>query len=267
MSRLTLFPVAVFVALTTVCAPLVAYAQSAEQRGTAIAERNDRTDRGWRTSSVNLTMTLTTRAGQSTSRQLRFDSIEKQGEGNGDKTLVTFDTPADVRGTILLSHAKILASDDQWLFLPQLRQVRRISSANKSGPFVGSEFAFEDLTGGEFGKYSYKYLETKTINGAQVDVVECTPRYERSGYSKINCYFDTRNYQLRRLEFFNRANQLSKTLVLDDLRAYPGGFIRSHSQTMTNNLTGRVTTLRFGTYRFGVPLNQRDFEAAALERR
>ena len=55
-------------------------------------------------------------------------------------------TPRDIEGTALLSHAKILDADDQWLYLPALKRVKRISSSNKSGPFVGSEFAFEDFT-------------------------------------------------------------------------------------------------------------------------
>ena len=48
-----------------------------------------------------------------------------------------FDTPADVEGTIFLSHTKIKKPDDQWLFLPALKRVKRISSSNKSGPFMG----------------------------------------------------------------------------------------------------------------------------------
>jgi hypothetical protein len=35
---------------------------------------------------------------------------------------------------------------DQWLYLPALKRVKRISSSNKSGPFVGSEFAYEDIS-------------------------------------------------------------------------------------------------------------------------
>lgn len=246
---------------------VAAAADPAVERGTEIARKNDATDIGWGASAVNLTMTLTNPSGQSTERRLRFESLEKTEDGAGDKTLVTFDSPADVRGTVLLSHARILESDNQWLFLPQLRQVRRISSANKSGPFVGSEFAFEDLTGGEFGKYDYRYIETKVVDGMEMHVVECIPRYERSGYSRILCYIDSEHLQARRFEFFNRGKRLLKTLTLGDYRRYPTGFWRSHEQTIVNHLTRRSTVLRFDDYEFGVALRPDDFAAAALERR
>lgn len=244
-----------------------AAADPAVEKGTEIARKSDATDVGWRTSAVSLTMTLINPNGQSTQRRLKFESLEKTEEGAGDKTLVTFESPADVRGTVLLSHARILDSDNQWLFLPQMRQIRRISSANKSGPFVGSEFAFEDLTGGEFGKYNYRYIETKTLDGMPMHVVECTPRYERSGYTRILCYYDTEHLQARRFEFFNRGNRLLKTLELKQYQRYPAGFWRSHEQVMTNHLTGRSTVLKFEPYVFGLALSTADFTPEALERR
>ena len=72
-------------------------------------------------------------------------ALENDKPNEGDKSLSIFDTPADVEGTIFLSHTKIKNPDDQWLFLPALKRVKRISSSNKSGPFMGSEYAYEDL--------------------------------------------------------------------------------------------------------------------------
>ncbi|MEL6426483.1 MAG: outer membrane lipoprotein-sorting protein, partial [Pseudomonadota bacterium] len=132
--------------------------------------------------------------------------------------------------------------------------------------FVGSEFAFEDLTASELGKYDYTYLETRMVDGMEMDVIECVPLYERSGYSKLNCYFDTDIYQSRKVEFFDRGGQLLKTLTLEDYREYPGGFWRPHKQTMTNHLTGKVTVIEARAYDFGVNLSRRDFEPAALDR-
>ncbi|MFM2043309.1 MAG: hypothetical protein RLY86_1885 [Pseudomonadota bacterium] len=242
------------------------HAQTPQERGLAVAERSDHTDTGFGTSSVDLVMTLKDPSGRATTRDMRIDTLEKQGEGNGDKSLTVFFSPPDVAGTALLSHARILESDDQWLYLPALRRVKRISSANKSGPFVGSEFAFEDLTASELGKYTYTWLETRSVDGMEMDVVECVPRYERSGYSKLHCFYDTDVFQPRRIEFFDRGGQLLKTLVLDEYRQYPGGYWRAHRQTMTNHLTGKVTVLEAGEYRFGVDLDGADFEPSALGR-
>ncbi|MEM9762081.1 MAG: outer membrane lipoprotein-sorting protein [Pseudomonadota bacterium] len=239
-----------------------------KERGFAIMERSDLTDAGFGTSTVQLTMTLSDPSGRTTVRDMQIDTREKEGEGNGDKALTRFFSPPDVEGTALLSHARILDQDDQWLYLPGLRRVKRISSANKSGPFVGSEFAFEDLTASELGKYDYTYLETiqDEKTSLELDVVECVPRYERSGYSKLHCYTDTEIFQSRRIEFFDRGGRLLKTLDLGDYRQSPEGFWRSHVQTMTNHLTGKTTVLRYENYDFGVSLRERDFEPSILDR-
>jgi len=247
-----------------------ALAETPQEKGFAIAERNDVSDAGFGTSTVELTMTLADPSGRTTTRDLRIDTREKEGEGNGDRSVTVFYSPRDVEGTALLTHSKVIESDDQWLYLPALRRTKRISSSNKSGPFVGSEFAFEDIAGSELGKYEYTYLETVTETVGdqemELDKVECIPAYERSGYAKIHCYFDTDVYQARKLDFFDRGGQKLKTLILDDYRQYEESFWRPHTQTMTNNITGKETVLEFGEYEFGVNLDERDFEPEALER-
>ena len=122
---------------------------SAEVRGRAIAEEADRRDYGWGDNSSTMRMVLHNRNGDESVREMRRRALEAEEAGAGDKSVITFDTPRDVAGTSLLSHTKILDPDDQWLFLPALKRVKRISSSNKSGPFVGSEFAFEDLVSQE----------------------------------------------------------------------------------------------------------------------
>ncbi len=235
-------------------------------RGYAIAERSDKTDAGFRASSVGLTMTLTDLRGRETIRELQIDTLEKEGEGNGDWSVTRFSSPPHEEGTALLSKARILKSDNQRLNLTALRRTKRISTSNKSGPFVGSEFAFEDLTASELGKYEYIYLSTETLDdGTEVDKLQCNPQYERSGYTKLYCYFDTKTYQARRLEFFDRGGNLLKTLDLLEYRQYDGGYYRSHKQVMTNHLTGKSTTLSFDDFNFGIDLQKRDFEPAALE--
>lgn len=253
-------------AVAALCAAAPALAQSPTERGFAIAERSDMTNRGFGSTTATLTMTLQDPGGRTTTREMRIDTLERTGEGVGDWSITVFDTPPDVAGTALLSHAKILESDDQWLYLPALRRSKRISSSNKSGPFVGSEFAFEDLTAQELGKFEYVYVETLDVDGMEMDKLACTPLYERSGYSKINCYYDTEIFQARMFEYFDRGGQLLKTLKIEDYRQYPGGYWRPHRQTMTNHLTGKVTVLEAEDYEFGVDLRARDFEPSALER-
>ena len=193
-----------------------------DTRGFDIAARSDRTDLGFSDSDVELTMVLRNAAGQESTRSLRIATLEKPDETVGDKSLVVFDTPRDIEGTALLSHAKILDPDDQWLFLPALKRVKRISSANKSGPFVGSEFAFEDFTAIELNKFDYTYVGEEPCGDLMCDVVERTPRYENSGYTKQMSWVDQIDYQLRKVEFYDRRGDLLKVLELSDYRDYDG---------------------------------------------
>ena len=237
----------------------------AERTGFEIAARADRTDRGFGNSEVELEMVLRNAAGKESRRTLKITTLEVADESVGDKSLIVFDNPNDIKGTALLSHANILDPDDQWLFLPALKRVKRISSANKSGPFVGSEFAFEDFTALELNKYDYNYLREEDVDGLKTDVVERTPRYENSGYTRQVSWVDQDIYQVRKVEFYDRRGDLLKTLVLNDYREYDGVW-RSQRMEMVNHKTGKSTDFIYGDYTFDVGLEDGDFVKGRLAR-
>ena len=243
-----------------------ANASTAEEQGFEIAARSDRTDVGFGESEVELKMILRNAAGQQSSRSLRISTFEKPDETVGDKSLVLFDTPRDIEGTALLSHAKILDPDDQWLYLPALKRVKRISSSNKSGPFVGSEFAFEDFTAIELNKFDYKHIGTVDCNGLQCDVLERLPRYENSGYTKQVAWVDQTDFQIRKVEFYDRRGDLLKVLELKDYRRYDNGVWRAHLLSMSNVQTNKQTDLIYDDYRFDVGLTESDFVKGRLSR-
>lgn len=243
-----------------------ALAQSAEEKGFEIAARSDRSDTGFESSEVNAVMTLTNAAGRTSTRELYFKTLERENEDVGDKSLTVFETPRDVQGTALLSHAKILEADDQWLYLPALKRVKRISSANKSGPFVGSEFAFEDFTSTELNKYEYSFVGEDTIDGMSVDVVERTPLYENSGYVRQVSFIDQDVFQVRKIDFYDRKNSLLKTLTLSDYREYEGGIWRAQLLTMVNHQTNKSTSIAYGDYAFKTGLADNDFVKGVLRR-
>ena len=243
-----------------------ANATADDDKGFDIAARSDRTDLGFGDSEVELKMILRNAAGQSATRSLRIRTLEKPDESVGDKSLVLFDTPRDIEGTALLSHAKILDPDDQWLYLPALKRVKRISSSNKSGPFVGSEFAFEDFTAIELNKFDYRYIGAETSGGIQCDVLERLPRYKNSGYTRQIAWVDQTDYQIRKVEFYDRRGDLLKVLELKDYRAYENGVWRAHLLVMTNIRTNKQTDLVYGDYEFGVGLSENDFVKGRLSR-
>ncbi len=240
-------------------------AATEEDIGFDIAARSDRSDLGFGDSEVELKMVLRNAAGQESTRSLRIATLEKPDESVGDKSLVLFDTPRDIEGTALLSHAKILDPDDQWLFLPALKRVKRISSSNKSGPFVGSEFAFEDFTAIELNKFDYVHVGEEPCGDLTCDVLERTPRYENSGYTKQMSWVDQTDFQIRKVEFYDRRGDLLKVLELKDYRDYEGIW-RAHVLSMINVQTNKQTDLVYGDYSFGVGLSENDFVKGRLSR-
>ncbi len=246
--------------------PLLFAAEDLEKKGYDIAARSDRTDRGFSDSTVEISMVLRNAAGKESSRSLKIKTLEVQDEDIGDRSLVIFDSPRDIKGTALLSHAQILDPDDQWLFLPALKRVKRISSTNKSGPFVGSEFAFEDFTATELNKYSYKWLRSEACGELTCDVVERYPRYENSGYTKQLAWIDQSVYQVRHLDFYDRKDSLLKTLELKDYREYKDGIWRAHTFSMENHQTEKSTDLIYSNYQFKTGLNENDFVKGILKR-
>ncbi len=221
-----------------------AIAETPEQKGFAIAARADRSDRGFTDSRVEMKMVLRNAAGQEASRTLALNTLEVPDEQLGDKTLIVFDSPADIDGTALLSHAKILDADDQRLYLPALKRIKRISSVNKSGPFVGSEFAFEDFTALELNKYTYKYLREEPCGDMTCDVVERKPRYEHWGRIDLFVLPGFRERPFPRTEGRLRAG----LIVEEDLASFESGAGNKHI-----DVAGRYSHF-IGDWDFGVSI-------------
>lgn len=240
-------------------------AQTDEEKGMEIAVAADQRDAGWKHITANMEMILRNRAGKESTRKIVNRQLEV--EGDGDKSLSLFREPRDVEGTAMLTFTHGLKPDDQWLYLPALKRVKRISSKNKSGPFMGSEFAFEDLGSQEIEKYSYKYLGEETCGeGYQCYVVERVPQYENSGYTKQITWIDTEHYRNIKVEFYDRKDSLLKTLEMFGFNEYPGEYWRADRFEMTNHQTGKSTTLHWKNYDFDTVMTDQDFNQNALKR-
>lgn len=241
-----------------------AYAEVAEEKGLRIAQEVERRDEGWGDSQVAMEMILSDRRGTSVTRRLRLFGLEMASDG--DKSLIIFDDPLDVKGTALLTFSHKTDADDQWLYLPAVKRVKKIASKNKSGPFLGSEFAFEDLTSQEVEKYRYRYLRDDEIDGSAVFVIERTPMDPYSGYTRQLAYIDQKHYRISKVEYFDRKNAPLKVLYFCDYKQYLDQHWRSHSMLMNNLQTGRSTELVYEGFKFRGGLTENNFTTNALRR-
>ena len=230
----------------------------------AIAVEADKRDQGWQDQATTSKMTLRNSQGAESTREIRGKALEVKGDG--DKSLTIFDTPRDVKGTAFLSFTHSLKSDEQWLYLPALKRVKRISSSNKSGPFMGSEFSYEDISSQEVAKYKYKFIKDDKFDGRDVFVMERYPQYKKSGYTKQIVWMDKEMYQPLKIEFYDRKKSLLKTLTQHEYKQYVDKFWRPSRLEMVNHQTGKSTTLLWKSYKFKNGFKSRDFDRNSLKR-
>lgn len=244
--------------------PLQLLAQTPEEQGLSIMQEAKKRNTGFRDTKVEMEMILRNKNGDESRRKMHQRTLEILDDG--DKSLSIFDTPRDVKGTAFLSFSHPIDPDDQWLYLPALKRVKRIASNNKSGPFMGSEFAFEDLTSQEVEKYSYKYLRDEQINNINCFVVEAYPAYEYSGYTRAILWIDQNTYNNLKIEYYDRKNSLLKTQLFKNYQLYLDKFWRPDEIFMQNNQNGKSTQLIFSHYQFNNGFTDRDFDKNTLKR-
>lgn len=254
----------IFLISALLLSPLLAFAETAEEKGLAIAVEADKRDTGFEDFTASMVMELRNKQGDASTRTIRLKTLEVIGDG--DKSMSIFDKPADVKGTAFLTFSHAIKPDEQWLYLPALKRVKRINSKNKSGPFMGSEFAYEDLASQEIEKYTYKYIRDEQLNGVDCFVIERYPAYEHSGYTRQLAWVNKDKYVAEKIEFYDRKNDLLKTLINSGYQQYLGQYWRASEMTMENHQTGKSTILKWEDYTFKTGLEDKDFSRNSLKR-
>jgi len=257
----------ILISVTAYTLPSLLFAaEDSQVKGEAIASEWDRRNQGFGDSRSTLKMILENRQGKQSERQLRIEILEVTDANDGDKSLVVFEQPRDIKGTALLSFSHILAPDDQWLYLPALKRVKRISSNNKSGPFMGSEFAYEDISSQELKKFKYKWLRDEPCGESECYVLEQRPLYKNSGYTRQIAWYDKPEYRLQRVDYYDRKDALLKTLTFSGYQQHLGQYWRAHDLYMVNHQTGKKTRLIYGKIEFRNGLTDKDFTQNRLKR-
>ena len=240
-------------------------APSAEERGYEVFAEADRRISGYGDMQVALRMILRTANGRMTQRSLRISQMEMPQDG--DRVLLVFDSPANIRGTALLSHAHLDAADDQWLFLPAIKRVKKIAARNKSGPFVGSEFSFEDLRVPELEKYTYRFVGEQALDGVPCFQVQRRSKEEFSGYDHELHWIDQNDYRTLRVDYFNQRGEAIKRLDITNYELYQDKWWKAGRMFMQNLRSGRSTELHWQQYSFGTGLQaERDLSVNSLRR-
>lgn len=233
-----------------------------DNKGLDIAKLQKAQNTGWQDAVSELRMVLHSKSGSINERVIEVKSLEV--DGDGDKNLMVFKKPLDVQGTAFLSYSHIEGPDDQWIYLPALKRVKRISSRTKSGSFMGSDFSYEDLASFEVEKYDYNYLREETCGEWRCHVIENNPKDLYSGYSKLITWVDAEHYRIQKVEFFDKKGQQLKTLAVKNYELLNEKFWRPSYSVMKNVQTGSKTELFWGDIRLQTGLTDAQFSQNSL---
>lgn len=238
------------------------YAETAEEKGFRIAKEDEKHNTGFKAERSVVEMVLINAHGDKTKRKMK--SFVKERVNEGDLSINEFLWPADVKGTKLLTHAFKEKSDDQWLYMPAIKRVKRISSRNKSGSFMGSEFSYEDMGSQEPEKFNFKYLKKVKLNGRPTHKIVRVPKDKYSSYSKQIIWNDLEYHAAVKIEYYDRKGELLKIAKFSKFKKLYKNMYRQLKIHMKNVQTRKESILLWKKRKLGVKLSKSKFQSTKL---
>ncbi|MCO4781460.1 MAG: outer membrane lipoprotein-sorting protein [Candidatus Cloacimonetes bacterium] len=232
------------------------------EKGLRISQETNQFNDGFFGDSSETELEIINAHGDKIVRKMSQKSMEQKGDG--DRSLITFQWPADVKGTRMLTWSHKKKNDDQWLYLPSLKRVKRINSRNQSGSFMGSEFYYEDLSSVEVEKYVHKFVKEGKINDRDVWVIDRDPVNRHSGYSKLRVYIDKVYMNPLTIEYFDRKGELLKTAKFSKYTKH-GKYYRQGRIEMVNHQTGKQSNITWSKLTLNKKYKSKEFTKNALD--
>ncbi|NKB77034.1 MAG: outer membrane lipoprotein-sorting protein [Gammaproteobacteria bacterium] len=201
----------------------------------------------------------------------RMINYTRSLENQGNKTLLKFLEPTTIHNVGLLTWEQAdPKEDDQWLYLPASKKIKRISGGGKSNSFMGTDFSFEDMRPENLQTHEYEILGEEDIDGLKYWLVQALPttRKEKkaSGYSKRIFWVRQDIYFTVKVEFYDRKKRLSKIGLYTDLEEVADGVWRSNVVSMENIKRKTRTSLITNQRDLVTPLSDAVFGTQALKR-
>jgi Outer membrane lipoprotein-sorting protein len=233
-----------------------------------VARQIDERDTG-RDSRIDMTMRVYDRHDRVRERVLVLTSLRESGT-RGDRVLVRFLSPGDIKGTGLLVWEQPSAEDERFLYLPALSRVRRIAGSEKQESFVGSDLSYEDIGGRDVAEYSYAFVERNaTWSGPDGRAyaawrLESKAKDPQAVYPRAVSLVRKDNFMVVSGDIFNRRNEREKRYEVRQLDRIDGIWT-AMDVLMTNDLQKTRTEMLVKSARYNVGLAESDFSRRALE--
>ena len=205
----------------------ISFSANAQLTGRQIVEKAYNLPAG-EDKTATLTMTLTNKQGKQRVRKIKQFSKDL---GDVEKSIMYFQSPADVKNTSFMNWTYDGdKSDDQWIYLPAIKKVKRISSDSKSDYFMGSDFTYDDLGDRKLDADTHKLIKSETVNGKACYVVESVSKDEDYMYSKTITWIRKDNFVGVKKEFYDEDDELLKILTIKKVEKIAGFWIISDSE-------------------------------------
>ncbi len=249
-------------ALATSCLLAIGRPASAgDKKGHEIGVKVDKAWSGYKTEDSEIDLELISSTGDKAVRKMIGKVRE---EGTDEQSVMTITWPADQKGTRLLTWNHRSSDADQWLYLPSIKRVKRISARGQTGSFMGSEFAFEDLVNVWWvDKYDWTFIRDQKVGARDTWVVERVPKSRDSGYSKQVLWIDKEYVSALRMDFYDRKGKLMKTAMFKGYKKFNDKW-RTERIEMVNKQTGKKSNCVWKKRKLGVSVSAGDFSPDAL---
>jgi outer membrane lipoprotein-sorting protein len=215
-----------------------------------------------------MTMKLVNDRGQERNRKVEY--FRKTDKNDKDKILMRFLEPADVKGVGLLTVEYSDRDDDQWLYLPALRKVRRISASDQTDNFMGTDFTYEDIRSEKLDQRQYTLVRNESIDGHDCYVIEAVPLTDKqkkeSGYSRREIWVRKDVFLTVQTKHYDRKGEYFKVEVRKDIVEVAPKIYRPNFMEMKNLKTGHTTQLGFYERQINKGLSDAIFTERELQR-
>ncbi|HNY66641.1 MAG TPA: outer membrane lipoprotein-sorting protein [Deltaproteobacteria bacterium] len=189
-------------------------------------------------SQTTMLMTLVNDKGQKRERSLSA-FMKKIGKG-GSKSILFFNSPADVKGTSFLVWTEEGKDDRQWLYLPALQRVRQISPSGRGESFMGTEFTFYDMGGHDIDDFTYTLLKEEAVDGEMCYVIQAIPKTVEF-YGKLTVWIRKANFIPIKADFFDAKGVYEKQGKFTRVKNIQG--INTPTHIEMHNVKNKRTTI------------------------
>jgi outer membrane lipoprotein-sorting protein len=234
-----------------------------------------------RDSRFAMRMKLYDRHGRVRERALTIVSLRGRGTPgaapsapDGDRLLIRFTYPNDIRGTgfLVWEHPGPGEDDERFLYLPSLGRVRRIAGAETQESFVGSDFTYEDISGRELDDYTYAFADrsgtwTLAGGGPARDAwrLESRRKDASAEFPRVVSTVLKDSYVVVGADIYNRRNEKQKVYTVRRLERIEEIWTVMDSE-MVNSLEKTRTELLVESADYNVGLKETDVSRRELER-